>query len=127
MQVSRLDHVNIAGPAGLIEACRRFYVDVIGLTEGDRPPFTSRGFWLYAGDQPVVHLSERPFDAGSQPEGPFAHYALQCTGLADAKERLDRARIPFTVSEVPLTNQVQLFVHDPAGVALELNFRRTAD
>jgi catechol 2,3-dioxygenase-like lactoylglutathione lyase family enzyme len=124
MQILRLDHVNISGPPSLVEECRRFYVEVIGLTEGDRPPFTSRGFWLYAAGQPVVHLTERAAGSGMQPAGSFDHYAFVCSGLDEAKRRLDRSGVPFEVSEVPLTGQVQIFVRDPAGVALELNFPR---
>jgi glyoxylase I family protein len=124
MQVSRLDHINIGGPAALIAECRRFYVEVIGLTDGERPPFRSRGFWLYAGGVAVVHLTESGVDRGSQREGPFAHYAFVCTGLDEAIERLKSAGIEYTVDEVPLTDQVQLFLHDPAGIALELNFSR---
>jgi glyoxylase I family protein len=126
VQVSRLDHINIGGPPALIDECRRFYVDVIGLSEGHRPPFRSRGFWLFAGDTAVVHLTESSIDRGTQKEGPFAHYAFVCTGLDDAIERLKSAGIEYTVDEVPLTDQVQLFLHDPAGIALELNFSRNA-
>jgi catechol 2,3-dioxygenase-like lactoylglutathione lyase family enzyme len=121
MNVLRIDHINIAGSAELLARCRAFYVDVLGLTDGHRPPFRSRGFWLYADDAPIVHLTER--DAGATPhEGPFSHYAFACEGLDEMTARLHAHAIEFTTDYVPATNQTQLFLHDPAGIPLELNF-----
>ncbi len=44
-----------------LEASRRFYADVLGLTVGPRPDFAFPGFWMYRGDHAdyanaVVHL-----------------------------------------------------------------------
>jgi catechol 2,3-dioxygenase-like lactoylglutathione lyase family enzyme len=122
MHVLGIDHMNIGGSAALVEACRNFYVDVLGLREGPRPPFRSRGFWLYAGDAPVIHLTERAHGLETQPPGTLDHYAMRCTGLDEAVARLDRHGVPYTREEVPAQNQTQLFVHDPAGIAIELNF-----
>ena len=33
-----------------LEACRRFYADLLGLVVGPRPDFPFPGLWLYAGD-----------------------------------------------------------------------------
>ena len=54
-----LNHVSIR-TSGL-EACRRFYVDVLGLVAGPRPHFPFPGLWLYAGptsewSNAVVHV-----------------------------------------------------------------------
>jgi catechol 2,3-dioxygenase-like lactoylglutathione lyase family enzyme len=54
-----------------LDACRRFYVDVLGLEVGPRPNFSFPGLWLYAGDtsqwsNAVVHIIG--IDAG-KPEG----------------------------------------------------------
>jgi catechol 2,3-dioxygenase-like lactoylglutathione lyase family enzyme len=122
VQVLGLDHVNIAGPPDLIERCRTFYVDILGLTQGHRPPFRSRGFWLYAGGHPVVHLTERDAKPAIAGTNRLDHFALTCRGVAEAMERLSRNGIPFTVDEVPQTRRVQLFLQDPAGVSIELNF-----
>ena len=34
----RLQHVQLAIPLGSEDACRRFYIDVLGLTEVPKPP-----------------------------------------------------------------------------------------
>jgi catechol 2,3-dioxygenase-like lactoylglutathione lyase family enzyme len=121
MKVLRLDHINIAGPFALLETCRAFYVDVLGLSEGPRPRFRRRGFWLYAGDTPVVHLSESTEDAGP-PAGPLNHFAFQCEGLEETIARLEEKAVPYTIARVPNSEETQIFVADPAGISIELNF-----
>jgi len=120
MPVLALDHVNIAGSHELIERCRAFYVDVLGLTDGPRPSFRSRGYWLYAGDRPVVHLSER--DGDTIGTSALDHYAFTCEGLDDMMARLREHAVPFTIDPARDSKRAQLFVDDPAGVSLELNF-----
>jgi catechol 2,3-dioxygenase-like lactoylglutathione lyase family enzyme len=53
-----IDHINIATPMELLERVRDFYCSVLDLREGFRPNFSQRGFWLYADDKPLIHLSE---------------------------------------------------------------------
>lgn len=121
MSVVGIDHINITATMPTLERCVRFYADVLGLTPGLRPPFKTRGFWLYAGDAPIVHLTEAGTDAPVA-DGPLNHIALACRGAEAMEETLRRLEIPYTVARVPARNQVQIFVRDPAGVRLELNF-----
>ena len=58
MTIEAIHHVNIRAPATHIAKLKDFYCEVVGLSDGWRPPFESRGHWLYAGTQPVVHLVE---------------------------------------------------------------------
>lgn len=121
MRVLNIDHINIAGPTVLLAACRAFYVEIIGLQEGDRPPFSSRGFWLYAGESPVVHLTEKSgYLVGGT--SPLDHFAFNCEGLAEILERLKNHQIAHSITEVPGSSATQVFIKDPAGIALELNF-----
>lgn len=57
MSVIGLDHYNLRAPRPLLDTLRDFYIDVVGLRLGARPPFRSHGYWLYAGAQAVLHLS----------------------------------------------------------------------
>lgn len=126
--VARIAHVNLRGPEPLIERLRTFYVDVIGLHHGPRPRFRSgsSGYWLYAGDLDVMHLSIDPKAAAEPP--PTAgtttlnHVAFTCHGLADMMRRLRKAGIEFRVDQVDDMDQIQLFLFDPAGTRIELNF-----
>jgi catechol 2,3-dioxygenase-like lactoylglutathione lyase family enzyme len=119
MTILRLEHVNIQGPEDLIRRCRDFYVDVIGLVEGHRPRFKSVGFWLYAGEVPVVHLSVR----GEAPTGRGAldHFALQIDDLVALFARLEHHGVEHEIDSVPDTGITQVFVRDPAGVGVELS------
>ena len=50
----KLDHVNVRTAS--VELMRAWYVRVLGLKDGWRPPFPFPGAWLYAGNDPIVHL-----------------------------------------------------------------------
>lgn len=119
-----LDHYNLRAPRELMEQLRSFYCEVVGLSVGARPPFGSFGYWLYAGGQPILHLSEtRPGDTrDSQAASTFDHAAFTCTGRAEFERRLTQLGIPYRSSRVPGLGQVQLFIRDPAGNGVELNF-----
>jgi len=119
MGVSGIDHVNISGSPDLIARCRAFYVDLLGLTDGYRPPFSSRGFWLYAGDRPIVHLTE---SAAVNEGAALDHIAFACDGADELMERLQKNGVAYQVDSVPGADQLQLFLRDPAGVGVELNF-----
>ena len=123
MNILGLDHINISGPPALIDACRRFYVETLGLREGPRPPFRSRGFWLYAGEQAIVHLNEKSRQTAVRDDSAFDHCALRCSGLRETIQRLEQRRVAYTLNEVPGAGDAQIFVSDPGGLRLELNFR----
>jgi len=122
MSVSGIDHFNITTSEAIIERCRAFYVEVLGLREGPRPPFRSRGFWLYAGKNPIVHLTISDADRPAPSAAPLDHIALACSGLDEMLARLAQHAIAYEIDRVPDSNVAQIFLRDPAGVALELNF-----
>jgi len=116
----RLDHFNIAAPLELIEACRDFYVNVLGFEEGFRPEFMRRGYWLYAEEVPAIHLVE---SGSHQPgNGYVDHIAFRCKGLAAVVARLEANSVPYRRSTIAELGMTQLFFADPAGTGLELNF-----
>lgn len=120
MAITALNHVNIV--TGDLEATRRFYSDVIGLTDGDRPSFQFPGAWLYCGDEAVIHLvgvDDQP-DEGT---GTIDHVAFEAKGIDDMIELLEGRGVPFHVRDVPGREIRQVFLHDPNGVKIELNFR----
>ena len=126
MDTAGLSHFNITVPDELLEKVRDFYVEVVGLVVGERPEFERKGFWLYAGNAPIVHLTAcDETDARANGEiglSFFDHVAFSCQGLTGLIERLKRWNIPYEVVEIPSLGQLQVFVHDPARVGVELNF-----
>ena len=126
MTVLALHHYTIR-PADL-ERTKDFYVDVLGLPVGDRPPLNFPGYWLYCGDTPTVHLiGPRSGEEGMPAREPaatglFDHIAFSCQNVADVRARLARHGIPYEERVVPRDGQTQMFLRDPDGVMVELNF-----
>jgi catechol-2,3-dioxygenase len=127
MPVFGLAHYNLRAGRETLDVLRDFYVNVVGLQPGYRPPFNSFGYWLYAGEQAVLHLSEA--SAGeNRPSGvvnTFDHVAFACTGFAEFETHLRELNITFRSAHVPLTGSRQIFFADPAGNGVELNFPAT--
>src|ERR1700710_1642759 len=128
MPATSLNHYTIR-PRDL-EATKDFYADVIGLKVGDRPPLAFPGYWLYAGDTPVVHLigrqeGEMPIVDNTAPgirATRLDHVAFSAEGLADMRRRLASNGRKFEERVLPRLNMTQLFTLDPDGIDVELNF-----
>ena len=128
MAIAGLNHFNIMGSRALIDDVRDFYVHVIGLSEGWRPDFDFDGHWLYAGDAPILHLmvsggeSEATNGSASASTGHLDHIALSATDLAVVEARLNTLGHTYKKKVIPGFNITQLFLHDPIGLGVELNF-----
>ncbi len=124
-----------------LDACRRFYEDVLGLQVGPRPAFPFPGLWLYEGDtgqwsNSVVHiigidrkdpeglkayLGDRD-EAALHGTGAIDHIAFFATGLTAMRERLERLGVMRRERTVPTLGLHQIFIDDPNGVVIELNY-----
>jgi len=124
MRVKNLDHFNIRASKPLVEELREFYCVLIGLSEGFRPPFEEPGYWLYAGEHAILHLSVAGADENQLPqiESTLNHVALDCSGKSDFEKRLSENAIPYENASVPGTTVEQIFLKDPAGNGIELSF-----
>ena len=118
MAIERLDHYTIR--TSKLDATRRFYVDVVGLREGPRPPFAFPGAWLYCGDIPVVHLIGA--EASASGTGTIDHVAFRATDLRQLHDRLRDSALGFEERTVPMLDVHQVFIEDPNGLTIELNF-----
>ena len=128
MGVWALDHVTIR--CAQLQRTRDFYVELMGLSEGVRPDFPFRGHWLYLGEAPVVHLMEAAdrdreivIPAPQAGTGSFDHVAFQGDDFEGMKEKLKQAGLAYRERVVPGGALAQLFVRDPEGVLVEINFR----
>jgi catechol 2,3-dioxygenase-like lactoylglutathione lyase family enzyme len=122
MPLGLLDHFNVRTTD--LAATRRFYCELMGLKDGFRPNFSFPGAWLYSGDQAVVHV--RGLEPGDPVPGAGTgsvdHIAFVASGLKEMRDRLTAAGFPFREREVPNLGLKQLFVTDPNGVLIELNY-----
>jgi catechol 2,3-dioxygenase-like lactoylglutathione lyase family enzyme len=123
MALTQLNHVTVRTHD--LEATKDFYENVLGLTAGPRPPFRFPGYWLYCGENPVVHLVLHADAIGgglSRDTGSFDHVAFTSNDFPVMRERLTKLGVAFREQQVPAASNRQLFVEDPNGVTIELNF-----
>ena len=146
MEIKRIDHYSIRTTD--VEACRKFYTEVIGLSVGPRPVFPFPGLWLYNGKPPadlehsngnygIVHvMGIDPSDPQGLIDtvgyvdpgtltggtGSLDHIALSVTGRESMMARLQKAGLKYFERSVPTLGLHQMFLKDPNGVMIELNF-----
>ena len=124
-----------------LEATRAFYEGVLGLTVGPRPPFPFPGLWMYNGshdkvDNAVVHIiGMDPHDpeglkrylgdrdpSSLKGTGSVDHIAFFTSGLQTMLEQLKSQGVEPRQRTVPTIGLHQLFLDDPNGVVIELNY-----
>jgi catechol 2,3-dioxygenase-like lactoylglutathione lyase family enzyme len=124
MPTLSFNHFNLRADRAMTGKLRAFYVDVVGMHEGWRPPFPFPGHWLYLNEHPVLHLVED--ETAKQSSAPrnsaLDHVAFSCAGLPEFEGRLRAFGLDYRRTSVPGTTQVQLFVSDPSGNGVEFNF-----
>ncbi len=124
-----------------MSATRNFYEGVLGLTVGPRPAFPFPGLWMYRGDHAdvanaVVHIIG--MDA-NDPEGlkkylgdrdvtslkgsgAVDHVAFFADDLASMLAHLKSLGMAARERTVPEIGLHQVFLDDPNGVVVELNY-----
>ena len=130
MPLGGLQHFTIE-PQDL-ERSKNFYVNVLGLEVGDRPPLDFPGYWLYSGGNATVHLMGtrkpregivvRGTDKRFEDTGRLDHIAFAATDVDGLRKRLVANHVKFREQIVPRTGDTQFFLYDPDGVDVELNF-----
>jgi catechol 2,3-dioxygenase-like lactoylglutathione lyase family enzyme len=137
MPLSKLAHYSIRTTD--LERSRAFYTRVLGMREGFRPPFPFPGIWLYMGDDEsefgVVHIiGVDPDDASgltaylgdkelpASGTGTVDHIAFLATSVEDFWATLRREGVQWRDRTVPSLGLHQVFVEDPSGVTIEMNF-----
>jgi catechol 2,3-dioxygenase-like lactoylglutathione lyase family enzyme len=121
-----------------ISATRDWYVKVLGLREGEHPDFKFPVCWLYIGEKDVIHITQGGENVSANRmkylgqhsqalhgSGVIDHMAFRCTGLRDMIAHLTALSVPFTKRQVDDQGLFQLFLIDPNGIKVELNFANT--
>lgn len=133
MPLERMEHYLVLTED--VDRTRDFYRDALGMTVGFRPELEFAGYWLYLGDTPCIHIADWdqyevwtahvgiPFSKKASGTGPVDHIAFNATGYDEMLERLQRLGIEPARNSLDDIGLRQLFLHDPNGVAIELNFR----
>jgi len=121
-----LDLHHVAIKTRDLEATERFYIDVLGMKKVHRPDFDFPGAWLQMGET-MFHLMAGyagKDEQGRSPVGSAAvdHLAIRAERFDEMRQRIVAAGLQFTDNEITDFRLWQLFVDDPNGVRIELNF-----
>jgi len=133
MTLSHIEHF-LVQTTDMEKTCD-WYVRVLGMRVGPNPDFKFPVCWLYLGDQDVVHVTEGGKDVsenrkkyvGQQSEavagsGVVDHIAFRATGLRETIGHLRALGVEFRQRQVNDQGLYQLFLFDPNGIKIELNF-----
>jgi catechol 2,3-dioxygenase-like lactoylglutathione lyase family enzyme len=114
--VERIDHVQLAMPAGREDDARHFYSELLGIPEVPKPPHLAArgGCWFEVGDL-KVHLG---VEADFRPARK-AHPALLVRDLPALAATLRDAGVDL-VDDEPLEGYDRIYASDPFGNRLEL-------
>ena len=141
MKINKLDHVSIA--TDQLEDTKKFYCDLLGLKVGHRPKLKSSGYWLYSGEEPIIHLVETgsnldreiAFSDDKKTAGPLGnpeitdlsetgtdnHIAMTVEESAGLVNFMKENKIAYWDRLLADRELYQVFVRDPNGVIIELN------
>lgn len=133
MPLQRLQHVLIQTTD--LAATVRWWEEVLGLVPGPHPDFGFPVAWLYLGEEDVLHVTEGGAGVSANRQaylsqesqatrgtGVLDHVAFHATDLAGTIARLKQHGVRYTSRRVDAQGLFQLFLFDPNGVKVELNF-----
>ena len=125
------------------EGTRDWFCKNLGFRDGDHPDFGFPVYWLYIGDQAVLHITKArhsahqstymkaPTDkdsedfsaAGAPGSGRIDHFCLNCDDLQGVIERLSANGVEFSERKAQNSQTYQLFMREPVnGIKIELDF-----
>src|SRR4051812_15086378 len=134
MALSHIEHFLVASDD--IDATRDWYARILGMTSGSHPDFGFPVHWMYIGEVDVVHIGPSAKKAGDIQKkylgrtsqdtgsgtGAVDHIAFRAKGLRGMLEKLRAEKIPFTQRRANGQALFQLFLYDPNGIKIELNY-----
>jgi catechol 2,3-dioxygenase-like lactoylglutathione lyase family enzyme len=132
MPLTELNHYFVR--ANDLERSKDFYVGVLGFEVMPRPDFPFPGYWLGVNGKIQVHMGPAgipnqelyylgtPKGAASDNSGVVDHIAFLASDPAEFIARFRKLGMTFRPRSLPDAELFQLFVKDPNGVTIELNF-----
>ena len=119
--VESLHHVTI--PVRDLERSKRFYGELLGLQQLDRPPFGFPGAWYALGDGQLHLVADGggTFRADDHVNRRDSHFAIRVESFDEAVELLRSSRLAIKVDRHSVTGFPQLYVVDPDGHVIEVN------
>ena len=128
-----LDLHHVAIKSKDLKATEKFYTKVLGMKKVARPEFKFPGIWLtmgetmfhiYGGDAAKTYAGNYKYN---QEASPVDHIALRAKGFDKMKDVIKKHRCNWRQFDIPDFKLWQLFVLDPSGVIIELNYDVTKE
>jgi catechol 2,3-dioxygenase-like lactoylglutathione lyase family enzyme len=132
MPVTELNHYLIR--ANNLERTKDFYCKVLGFQVMPRPDFPFPGYWLGINGKIQVHMAQAgvpnaelyylgsPKNAATDHAGVIDHIAFLATDPEKFVKHFKDLKIKSRPRNFPESKLYQLFVKDPDGLTIELNF-----
>jgi len=108
-----------------LEGTRAFLETVLDLKPGYRPAFSFPGYWLYDGQEPILHLVPGEGGSVNRRGETIDHIGFRLTGYDAYRRKLERLDIAYSRMELPELGERRLFIQTPTGILLELVFRES--
>jgi catechol 2,3-dioxygenase-like lactoylglutathione lyase family enzyme len=132
MPLTELNHYFIR--ANNLEETKKFYCDVLGFEVMPRPTFPFPGYWLGVNGKIQVHMGPdgidnadmyylgTPKNAVTDHAGVVDHIAFLANEPGEFIRRFKQRGLDFQPRSLPEFDLYQIFVKDPNGLTIELNF-----
>ena len=132
MPITELNHYFVR--ANDLEQTKDFYCDVLGFQVMPRPTFPFPGYWLGVNGKIQVHMGQAgvpnselyylgsPKNAAKNNSGVIDHIAFLATEPGKIIDHLKQLGVPIRPRSFPESKLFQLFIQDPDGLTIELNF-----
>jgi catechol 2,3-dioxygenase-like lactoylglutathione lyase family enzyme len=132
MPLTELNHYFVR--AGDLERTKNFYVDVLGFEVMPRPDFPFKGYWLGVNGRIQVHMGQAGIPnaelyylgttkrSAADNSGVIDHIAFLATEPEVFLKRFKEMGVSARPRSLPEFELYQLFIKDPDGLTIELNF-----
>ncbi len=132
MPLIELNHYFVR--ANDLERTKDFYVGVLGFEVMPRPEFPFPGYWLGINGKIQVHMGlagvpnqemyylGTPKNAATEYSGVVDHIAFLASEPEEFIKRFKTLGMSYRPRSLPESELFQLFVKDPNGLTIELNF-----
>ncbi len=131
MPLLDLHHVTIKSED--VDETVSFYCNVLGMRQVERPEFPFPGAWLQM-EETMFHIyggepakTTNGDYAYNQAASPVDHIALRATGFDAMRKIFVDKGCEWRQQSIPDFKLWQLFVLDPSGVVIELNYDATQE
>ena len=117
-----------------LERSMGWYCKALGFEQMPRPTFPFPGYWLGINGKICVHMGQHgvphadvyyrgsPHDAAIDNAGVIDHIAFLADDPVDFRRRFEEMNTDYWARSLPELDLLQLFVKDPDGLTIELNF-----